>query len=86
MFEFDSKKSAINKVKHGIDFIEAQSLWTVPSVILESKFDDEKRFLLIAVIDSGCWTAIFTMRGRKIRIISVRRSRESEKELFYDKD
>jgi hypothetical protein len=25
-FEFDAKKSATNKTKHGIDFIEAQKL------------------------------------------------------------
>ena len=26
-FEYDNNKSRINKEKHGIDFIEAQSLW-----------------------------------------------------------
>ncbi|HZL64791.1 MAG TPA: BrnT family toxin, partial [Thermoleophilia bacterium] len=26
-FEFDERKSRINKLKHGIDFVEAQELW-----------------------------------------------------------
>lgn len=26
-FEFDERKSAANKAKHGIDFVEAQALW-----------------------------------------------------------
>ena len=26
-FEFDPIKSASNKAKHGIDFVEAQALW-----------------------------------------------------------
>ena len=26
-FEYDEKKSQINKEKHGIDFVEAQKLW-----------------------------------------------------------
>jgi uncharacterized DUF497 family protein len=26
-FEFDENKSATNKIKHGIDFTEAQKLW-----------------------------------------------------------
>jgi len=26
-FEFDPAKSATNKVKHGLDFVEAQELW-----------------------------------------------------------
>lgn len=85
MFEFDSKKSASNEQKHGINFVDAQQLWMVPSVILESRFSEESRFLLIGELPSGCWTAIFTKRGRKIRIISVRRSRKNEKEFFYGK-
>lgn len=27
-FEFDPEKSAANKTKHGIDFVEAQEIWT----------------------------------------------------------
>jgi uncharacterized DUF497 family protein len=26
-FEFDERKSRLNKLKHGIDFVEAQALW-----------------------------------------------------------
>lgn len=85
MFEFDPKKSEINQQKHGINFVDAQMLWSAESVILESRFNEEIRFLLIAEIPSGCWTAIFTKRGTKIRIISVRRSRKNEKEFFYAK-
>jgi uncharacterized DUF497 family protein len=29
-FEFDAAKSAANKLKHGIDFVEAQALWADP--------------------------------------------------------
>lgn len=83
MFEFDSNKSAANEKKHGINFIAAQILWSVPHVVLESKFTEEKRFLLIGKISSGCWAAIFTKRGKKIRIISVRRARKNEEEFFY---
>jgi uncharacterized protein len=32
-FEFDPGKSAGNKVKHGIDFHEAQILWDDPDLI-----------------------------------------------------
>jgi uncharacterized DUF497 family protein len=85
MFEFDSKKSASNEKKHGINFIDAQLLWAVPHVSLELKFTEKSRFLLISKIPSGCWAAIFTKRGKKIRIISVRRARKNEKEFFYGK-
>lgn len=85
MFEFDLKKSEINEQKHGINFVDAQQLWLVEGVTLESRLSEESRFMLIAKIPSGCWIAIFTRRGNKIRIISVRRSRKNEKEFLYVK-
>lgn len=83
MFEFDAKKSLLNKEKHVIDFIDAQELWSAPHVVLESRWTEEKRFLLIGKISSGCWAAIFTKRGKNIRVISVRRARKNEEEFFY---
>jgi len=32
-FEFDPQKSDRNKIKHGIDFNEAQELWNDPDLI-----------------------------------------------------
>ncbi len=31
-FEFDVRKSRVNKLKHGIDFVEAQALWMVDAL------------------------------------------------------
>lgn len=82
-FEFDNKKNILNKQKHGIDFIEAQALWNDPDrVEIPSRFLDEPRQLLIGMIDSTCWSAVFLYREDKIRIISVRRSRQNEKEIY----
>jgi hypothetical protein len=36
-FEFDPRKSQINKTKHGIDFVEAQTLWESKIVLLGAK-------------------------------------------------
>lgn len=79
MFEFDPAKSAANKEKHGIDFIEAQALWDDEKMLkLVARLSGEERFMAIGVIGNVCWTAIFTYRGDCIRLISVRRSREKE--------
>jgi len=44
-FEFDASKSAANKAKHGIDFVEAQLLWLEPDRIeLPARPVDEPRF------------------------------------------
>ncbi len=82
-FEFDEQKSQSNTRKHGLDFIEAQALWDDPDLVeipLES--DDEPRVLLVGRIDGKFWSAIITYRGDRVRIISVRRSRIEEKELY----
>lgn len=82
-FEFDPKKSASNLKKHGIDFQEAQSLWEDPYVIeIPANSDDEPRSLVIGRIEGKHWSAVVTERGDQIRIISVRRSRESEVAIY----
>lgn len=82
-FEFDKRKSKINKDKHGIDFIEAQVLWEDTNRIeIPAKTTDEERYVLIGMISDKCWSAIVTYRSEKVRIISVRRSRKEEVEIY----
>ncbi len=82
-FEFDKRKSQVNKKKHGIDFIEAMVLWEDPDRIeIPAKTTEEPRFILIGKISDKHWSSIFTYRGEKIRIISVRRSRREEVEIY----
>ena len=82
-FEFDSKKSITNKKKHGIDFVEAQELWNdIDLLEIPAKTTDEPRFLVIAKIGKKHWTGIITYRSNNIRIISVRRARDEEIELY----
>ena len=82
-FEFDEAKSQSNHSKHGIDFVEAQILW-LDSDLLEipAKTIDEPRFLMIGRIGDQHWSAVVTHRGENIRVISVRRSRVEEIELY----
>jgi len=82
-FEFDSAKSQANKTKHGIDFNEARALWEDPDRLLfVARFQDEERHGIIARYRTALWCAIFTYRQHIIRIISVRRAREYEKEIY----
>ena len=82
-FEFDPKKSRSNQNKHGIDFVDAQAIWQDPDFIeVMAKSDDEPRALVVGMIDGKHWSAIITYRQDKIRIISVRRSRDSEVALY----
>lgn len=82
-FEFDPGKSKSNKQKHGIDFYEAQGLWNDPDFIeIPVKNSDEPRFLVIGKISEKHWSGVITYRTEKIRIISVRRSRKEEIEIY----
>lgn len=82
-FEFDERKSRSNKEKHGIDFVEAQALWEDAELLeVPLKSEDEPRVLFIGRIGGSHWSAIATHRQEKIRIISVRRSRDTEKETY----
>jgi hypothetical protein len=82
-FDFDPQKSAPNKQKHGIDFVEAQSLWDDPErVEISARTVDEPRFVVIGRIADKHWSGIVTYREEQIRIISVRRSREEEIAIY----
>ncbi len=82
-FEFDKRKSEINMIKHGIDFIEAQNIWNDPDRIeIPAKTIDEQRFLIIGKISDKYWSGIITYRNERVRIISVRRSRPKEIDIY----
>jgi len=82
-FEFDEAKSRANKVKHDIDFVEAQVLWDDDRRIeIPAKTEDEPRTLVIGVIGSKHWSAVITYRTDRVRLISVRRARRDEVELY----
>jgi len=82
-FEFDENKSNSNKVKHGIDFKEAIHLWEDENrIVVPAKLVDEPRYLMVAKNKNSYWSTIFTIRKKKIRIISVRRSRKNEIEIY----
>lgn len=82
-FEFDSTKNTINRQKHGIDFEEAQALWDDSHRLeIPAKTDDELRWVVIGKIGDKHWSAIMTVRQERIRLISVRRARTEEVELY----
>lgn len=83
-FEFDKSKSSSNEAKHGIDFVEAQTLWD-DALRLETPAQsaDEPRYQVLGRIGDKVWSAFITYRNEKTRIISVRRARENEEKQYY---
>lgn len=87
-FEFDPGKSTANLAKHGINFEAAQMLWQDDRrrTIQSFGWIAEERWLVIGAVQDKLWTAIVTYRGEAIRIISVRRARKEEQELYGDQN
>jgi uncharacterized DUF497 family protein len=86
VLEFHSDKSQANLEKHGIDFEQAQTLWRDPDGLdIPSRYPQESRRLWIAAREGKLWTAIYMEREGKIRIISVRRARENERNAYYER-
>jgi uncharacterized protein len=86
-FAFDPKKSASNKVKHGIDFVEAQVIWTDPDRLeIPARSLEEPRYQVIGRIEQKTWSAFITYRHETIRNISVRRARPEEEARYCADD
>jgi hypothetical protein len=67
----------------GGELHEAQILWNDPDLMeIPVKTSDEPRFLVIGNISGKYWSGVITYRSETIRIISVRRSRKEEVELY----
>ncbi len=82
-FEFDRRKSETSKTKHGIDFVQAQVLWDDPDVVeIPLKTSDEPRFLVVGRISDKHWSSVITYRNGRIRMISARRSRKEEVDIY----
>ena len=83
-FEFDPQKSAANKAKHGIDFVEAQWLWQDSDRLeVAARSDDEQRSIVVGRIQETTRAACVTYRNEEtIRIISVRRARARERQEY----
>lgn len=75
--------SRSNKEKHGIDFVEAQALWLDEMFVeIPVRTEDEPRIVVVGVISGKHWSAVITYRDDRVRLISVRRARTEEIEVY----
>jgi uncharacterized DUF497 family protein len=82
-FDWDEEKSRTNQGKHGIDFEAAKNLWLDEDQIeIQAPHPIENRRIIIAKVSNKIWAAIYTIRNDTIRIISVRRARKREVNLY----
>ena len=87
VFEWDEKKCEGNIFEHGIDFIEAGTIFGDPHLVI---FPDlrkdygEERYNAYGMSNGRCMRVCFTMRGENvIRIISMFKVHKKEWDRHY---
>ncbi len=83
-FEWDEEKSVRNLRVHGLDFAYATALFDNPVAEREDTRRDygEQRIIAIGMIENECFVVIYTPRGGRRRIISVRRANRKERNEY----
>ena len=82
-FEWDRRKNAANKRKHGVSFEEAQSVfYDDRAVLIDDPDEDDERFVLLG-LSSKLRTLVVCHCYREqedaIRIISARKAQKEER-------
>jgi len=87
-FEWDEVKAAINEKKHGVSFLEAQTVFGDQLALTgydPDHSEEEDRFITMGTsIDGQLLIVSHTDRGNKIRIISARLAGRSERKDYED--
>jgi hypothetical protein len=90
-FEWDEKKHALNKRKHGVSFNEGQTIFADENGLLLDDTDhsyDEDRFILLG-LSSSLRLLVVSHTYRKddaiIRIISARKATPSEQKQYWSR-
>ncbi|WP_018987177.1 BrnT family toxin [Methylophilus methylotrophus] len=86
-FECDKTKARSNLVKHGLRFTEGCRIFDGLTLTAESKHNQEikeRRFVTIGALDDQSTAVlVWTERKGNIRVISVRKASQKEREAYY---
>ena len=90
MFEWDTRKAALNHAKHGVSFEEAGTLFGDPDALDGPDVrhsEEESRFLRLGRAATGSMLIVaYAVRrredGESIRIISARRASRKERAAY----
>ena len=90
MFEWDARKAAVNRTKHGVSFEEAATMFGDPDALDGPDLghsEEESRFLRLGGAATGRVLIVaYTVRrrddGERIRIISARRASRKERAAY----
>ncbi|MDR4503828.1 MAG: BrnT family toxin [Candidatus Scalindua sp.] len=84
-FEWDERKCTTNVKKHGIDFSDADELFSGYTITMEDdRFHyNEQRFFTLGMIKGRVAVVVHTERNDRIRIISMRKATKYEQKIYF---
>ena len=84
IYDWDETKRAINIADHGIDFTAAENFdWDTAVINIDDREDyGELREVAWGFIGERLYTLVFTRRGGRIRIISLRKADKREMKKY----
>jgi len=83
--EFDPDKEARNRARHKLGFAGAEAIFEGFRIDDEDDREDygEPRFVTLGRIGSRVVVSVWTPRGDKARIISLRKANKDEREIYH---
>jgi uncharacterized protein len=85
-FDWDDGNEQKNYIKHKVSMKEAEEVFnSQPFIVLRTAYINEERFQMFGESKHRLLTIIFTIRRKKIRIISARDMSKKERKFYEDK-
>lgn len=85
MFEWDTRKNAANRRKHGVDFADAIRIFDGPVVEgRDEREDREIRLIAFGAVGLRVLAVVYTWRGDTRRIITARKATSNERKAYYE--
>ncbi len=81
-YEWDEVKRQYNAQKHGIDFAAVEMFDWESALVERSDRGGEVRYVAIGYIDVLLYCLVFTERGPRIRVISLRCASRREERRY----
>ena len=84
-YTWDEAKRLSNIARHGLDFADAEKVFTQPVVLFEDSRADygEQRMIGIGLLDFLVVLIVHVESDEEIRIISMRKADSDETDLYF---
>ena len=84
-FSWDERKRRLNLKEHGLDFIDAPSVFEGPTFTFEDDrfVYDEQRFVTLGFLGGMVVSIVHTETSSRIQVISFRKATRNEEAILF---